>query len=164
MTHHPVQLPREAPEDATTSTTTPALGQGPAGTPGPMIPDWRRAPSALQFPGSTSDDGPCRPRPGLSDQLAAGALLHALEPGWTPDAAAAALARRAAGDRFALRHALARIQSRSLQRTSPVAERAVSALRLALDPTGSVAGATRANAHTARTPNESSAATRRWER
>lgn len=132
--------------------------------PGPMTPDWRRAPSALQSPGSASDDGPCRPRPGLSDQLAAGALLHALEPGWTPDAAAAALARRAAGDRFALRHALARIQSRSLQRTSPVAERAVSALRLALDGTGGVAGATSASAHTARTPNESRAATWRLER
>ena len=71
------------------------------------------------------------PHSGLTDLLAARALLGAMAPGWTPDAAAGVLAQLAAGHDDALRRALARIQLRSLERSTPVAERATSALRLA---------------------------------
>jgi hypothetical protein len=54
-----------------------------------------------------------------------------MEPDWKPEAAASVLARLAAGHDDALRRALARIQHRSLERSTPVAERAASALRLA---------------------------------
>jgi predicted DNA-binding transcriptional regulator YafY len=68
-----------------------------------------------------------------SPYLAAQALLQAMEPGWEPQAAASALACLAAGDEASLRRALARIQLRSLDRVSPVAERAARALRLAVE-------------------------------
>jgi hypothetical protein len=71
------------------------------------------------------------PVPGLTELLAARALLGAMESGWTPETAAGVLARLAAGHDDALRRALARIQLRSLERSTPVAERATSALRLA---------------------------------
>jgi hypothetical protein len=54
-----------------------------------------------------------------------------MEPGWKPEAAASVLSRLAAGHDDALRRALARIQLRSLDRSTPVAQRAASALRLA---------------------------------
>jgi hypothetical protein len=71
------------------------------------------------------------PIPGLTELLAARALLGAMEPDWKPEAAAGVLAELAAGHDDALRRALARIQLRSLERSTPVAERAASALRLA---------------------------------
>jgi hypothetical protein len=58
-----------------------------------------------------------------------------MEPDWKPEAAANVLARLAAGHEDALRRALARIQLRSLERSTPLAERAASALRLASDLT-----------------------------
>jgi hypothetical protein len=148
VTHHPVQ-----PDEGAQTMRTPARRRwipssgsriDPQLAPTPGAPSDRdRDPRALGAqPAPASDERPWRPRPGLTDQLAAGALLHALEPDWTPGAAAAALALRADGDQFALRRALARIQLRSLERTTPVAERAASALRLALDssPTTPVTG------------------------
>jgi hypothetical protein len=77
---------------------------------------------------------------GLTDLLAARALLGAMEPDWKPEAAACVLARLAAGHDDALRRALAQIQLRSLEGSTPVAERAASALRLA---SGSWPGAER---------------------
>ena len=71
------------------------------------------------------------PNSGLTDLLAARALLGAMEPGWNPEAAATVLAQLAAGHDDALRRALARIQLHSLERSTPVADRAASALRLA---------------------------------
>jgi hypothetical protein len=71
------------------------------------------------------------PHSGLTDLLAARALLGAMEPGWRPEVAAGVLAQLAAGHDDALRRALARIQLRSLERSTPVTERAASALRLA---------------------------------
>ncbi|MGH9034135.1 MAG: hypothetical protein ACRD0O_00095 [Acidimicrobiia bacterium] len=77
---------------------------------------------------------PRGPRPGLPDLLAAQALLEALEPGWEAHASARSLAGVAAGNHAALRRALARIQMRSLDGSTPVAERAAQALRLTFDP------------------------------
>ena len=74
------------------------------------------------------------PRPGLGDLLAAQALLQAMEPGWEAQTAARFLAGIAAGDQPALHRALARIQLRSLERATPIAERAAQALRLTFDP------------------------------
>lgn len=75
-----------------------------------------------------------RSRPELGDQLVARALLGAMDPHWEVHRAAGSLLGLAAGDEFALRRALARIQRRSLERATPVAERAAWALRLTLDP------------------------------
>jgi hypothetical protein len=75
------------------------------------------------------------PKAGLTDLLAARALLGAMEPGWNPEAAATVLAQLAAGHDDALRRALARIQLRSLEGSTPVADRAASALRLASSST-----------------------------
>jgi hypothetical protein len=76
---------------------------------------------------------PRRSRPGLSDELAARALLTALEPAWDLTAAAQDLFGLADRNDFALRVALGQIQLRNLERTTPVVERAIQALRLALE-------------------------------
>jgi hypothetical protein len=82
--------------------------------------------------------GPARPRDharrrsGLGERLSARALVQAMEPVWEARAAATSLAGLAGGDETALRRALARIQLHSSDRTAPVAERAMEALRLAI--------------------------------
>jgi hypothetical protein len=64
--------------------------------------------------------------------VAARALLQALDTGWQPDSSAAALTQAAGGCRPVIECALAQIQLRSTDRTSPVARRATEALRLSL--------------------------------
>jgi hypothetical protein len=75
-----------------------------------------------------------------SDLLAAQALLQAMEPGWEAQTSAQSLARAAGGDQAALHRALARIQLRSLDRPTPLVERAAQALRLTFDPPASTTG------------------------
>ena len=85
-----------------------------------------------------------RPAPAfLSDLLAARALLQAMAPGWDAPSSARSLAGMASGDQKALHRALARIQLNSLDRPTPIAERAAQALRLSFDPPTSTPGSTR---------------------
>jgi hypothetical protein len=106
----------------------------------PTHPAGRRMPPSTFLHPAPWQEQTRGPRPGLSDLLAAQALLQAMEPGWRAQASAASLARLAAGEETALRRALARIQLRNLERVTPVAERAAQALRLTVDPTASTGG------------------------
>ena len=99
-----------------------------------------RVPTDSTGPATAWPEHTPSPRPGLSDLLASKALLRAMELGWEAHASARSLAELAAGDQAALQRALARIQRRCLDRSTPVAERAALTLRLAFDPPASTMG------------------------
>jgi len=99
--------------------------------------------SATVPPTAWPEHHPRGARAGLSDLLASQALLRAMELGWEAQASARSLAELAAGDQVALHRALARIQRRCLDRSTPVAERAALTLRLAFDPPPSTKGGRR---------------------
>lgn len=74
-----------------------------------------------------------RSHPELSDLLASQALLQAMAPGWEAEVSAESLVGLAAREPAALRHALFCIQSRNQHCPTPATQRAVQALRRAVD-------------------------------
>ena len=69
----------------------------------------------------------------IADRVTVRALRDALD-GRAPEDSAAALAALAGGDALVMRRALARVRRAAAERPSRVAERAETALRLALRP------------------------------